>query len=167
MALNVKSIFYTTVGLHKLLTNGATAEKPSRVLNISSVAGIGTGDVTSGPDGGLAAPGTGTYSYGPSKAAVIHMSKMMASKLMPEHITVNAICPGVFPSRMSNYGIESAKETLLATQPSGRLGTAEDFAGLVLFGASRGSAHMTGNAFVIDGGSVVSGFRAKKTQERL
>lgn len=168
MALNVKSIYYVTVGLHSLLTKGATADAPNRVINISSVAGIMTGDVTSGSEGGLAAPGTGTYSYGPSKAAVIHLSKLQASKLMQEHITVNAVCPGIFPSRMSEYGLEKAMKGLLARQPSGRVGKAEDFAGLILFLASRGSAHITGNAIVIDGGSTVTGGKGKsRAQEKL
>ncbi|KAB5515070.1 hypothetical protein GE09DRAFT_1160848 [Coniochaeta sp. 2T2.1] len=168
MALNVKSIFYVTAGLHALLTRGATADAPNRVINIGSTAGVATGDVTSGPEGGLGPPGTGTYSYGPSKAAVIHLSKIQASKLMPEHITVNAICPGVFPSRMSNFRLEQAMPSLLAQQPSGRVGKADDFAGLVLFLASRGAAHVTGNAIVIDGGSSVSGFKGKpKRQEKL
>lgn len=97
MALNVKAMFYTTVGLEPLLLKGATADYPSRVINIASMAGIQTTDVTTGEDGGLAAPGLGTFSYGPSKAACIHLSKLQASKLMPLHITVNCICPGCVP----------------------------------------------------------------------
>lgn len=171
MALNVKSIFYVTAGLHALLTRGATANAPSRVINIASTAGVATGDVTSGSEGGgLAPPGNGTYSYGASKAAVIHLSKILASKLMPEHVTVNSICPGLFPSRMSNFSLDQAMPRLLEGQPSGRIGKAEDFAGLVLFLAGRGAAHVTGNAIVIDGGRTVSGggFNGKqKRQENL
>ncbi|KAH6658270.1 hypothetical protein BKA67DRAFT_591332 [Truncatella angustata] len=167
MALNVKSIFYVTVGLHSLLVRGATADAPNRVINIASTAGVQTGDSTV-KVGGLAPPGHGTYSYGPSKAAVIHLSKAQASQLMHEHITVNAICPGVFPSRMASFGLEKAMNNVLAQQPSGRVGKAEDFAGLVLFLASRGAAHITGNAIVIDGGSTVSGGQGKSTtQEKL
>ncbi len=62
MALNVKSIFYMTVGLQDLLLKGTNADMPSRVINIASMAGIMTSDVTSGDDGGLAAPGHGTFS---------------------------------------------------------------------------------------------------------
>lgn len=168
LALNLKSIFYVTAGLHALLTRGATADAPSRVINIASTAGLATVDVTSGAEGGLAPAGTGTYSYGPSKAAVIHLSKLQASKLMPEHVTVNAVCPGVFPSRMSSPRLEQAMPGLLAQQPSGRVGGAQDFAGIVLFLAARGAAHVTGNAIVIDGGSTVSGFKGKpKRQDRL
>lgn len=162
MALNVKSIFYTTVGLHSLLTHSTTTHNPSRVINIASMAGITTVDVTVGEEGGLAAPGTGTFSYGPSKAACIHLSKGQASKLMPDHVTVNCICPGVFPSRMTAFGMESALDTLVAGQPSGRVGTPEDFGGLVLFLASRGAAHMTGNVLEIDGGATLSGYRSRR-----
>ncbi|EME44730.1 hypothetical protein DOTSEDRAFT_44865 [Dothistroma septosporum NZE10] len=161
MALNVKAIFYTTVGLHSLLTKNATALMPSRVINIASMAGIQTVDVTTGDEGGLAAPGSGTFSYGPSKAACIHLSRMQASKLMPHHVTVNCICPGVFPSRMTAYGMEAFAETLTAGQPSGRVGRPEDFAGLVLFLSGLGAGHVTGNVIEIDGGSTRSGFRGK------
>ena len=76
-ALNVKAMFYTTVGLHSLLINGATADYPSRVINIASMAGIMTTDVTVGSEGGLAAPGSGTFSYGPSKAACMRSKEFL------------------------------------------------------------------------------------------
>jgi len=161
MALNVKSMFYTTVGLGPLLQKGATADHPSRVIMIASMAAISTVDVTTGDEGGLAAPGSGTFSYGPSKAACVHLSKMLASKLMPLHVTVNVVCPGVFPSRMTAYGLEAALPTLLERQPGGRIGKAEDFAGLILFLSSAGAAHMTGNVLELDGGSTQSGYRSK------
>ena len=161
MALNVKAIFYTTAGLEPLLLQGATSDHPSRVINVASMAGIQTTDVTTGSDGGLSAPGSGTFSYGPSKAACIHLSKLQASKLMPLHVTVNCVCPGVFPSRMTAFGLDKAMPTLLERQPGGRIGKPEDFAGLVLFLSSGGAAHMTGGVFEIDGGSTQSGYRSK------
>jgi NAD(P)-dependent dehydrogenase (short-subunit alcohol dehydrogenase family) len=164
MALNVKSMFYTTVGLDSLLKKGATADNPNRVINIASMAGIQTTDVTVGSEGGLSAPGHGTFSYGPSKAACIHLTKMQASKLMPDHVTVNCICPGAFPSRMTQFGFREAMGTLLAGQPSGRVGKPEDFAGLVLFLCSLGAGHMTGNIIELDGGSTQSGFRSKRKE---
>ena len=164
MALNVKSMFYTTVGLDSLLKKAATADNPSRVINVASMAGVQTTDVTTGSEGGLSAPGHGTFSYGPSKAACIHMTKMQASKLMPDHVTANVICPGAFPSRMTAFGFKEAMNTLLAGQPSGRVGKPEDFAGLVLFISSLGAAHITGNVFEVDGGSTQSGFRSKRKE---
>ena len=113
MSLNVKSIFYMTVGLHDLLLKGTNADMPSRVINIASMAGIQTSDVTTTGEGGLSAPGHGTFSCeccqadsystlsyadflyadGPSKAACIHLTKLQASKLAPLNIMVNCICP--------------------------------------------------------------------------
>ncbi|KEF57106.1 uncharacterized protein A1O9_07296 [Exophiala aquamarina CBS 119918] len=167
MALNVKSIFYTTQGLQPLLSKGTNADKPSRVINIASMAGIATSDVTSGDDGGLAAPGHGTFSYGPSKAACIHLSKIQASKLAPLNIMVNCVCPGVFPSRMTAFGIDKFIDTILERQPTGRVGKPSDFAGLILFLSSSGSAHMTGNVLEIDGGSTLSGWRSSKKGSNL
>ncbi|KAL4894878.1 short chain dehydrogenase/reductase family [Aspergillus ambiguus] len=167
MALNVKAIFYMTVGLQPLLQKGTNAEMPSRVINIASTAGVATGDVTSGEDGGLSPPGHGPFSYGPSKAACIHLSKTLASKLAPLNIMVNCICPGLFPSRMSNFGIEKFGDALLQRQPTGRIGRPSDFAGLVLFLSSLGSAHMTGNVLVIDGGSTVSGWRGRANKPKI
>lgn len=157
--LNVKSIFYMTVELEPLLRKGANADFPSRVINIASMAGIQTQDVTTGEAGGLSKPGHGTFSYGPAKAAAIHLTKMTASKLAPKNIMVNVICPGVFPSRMTNFGLEKYSKALTAGQPTGRIGKPSDFGGLVLFLSSKASAHMTGNAIEIDGGSTLTGWR--------
>ncbi|KAF2203493.1 3-oxoacyl-reductase [Delitschia confertaspora ATCC 74209] len=161
MGLNVKSVFYMTVGCEELLLKGATSDNPSRVINIASVAGIQTGDVTAGDEGGLSKPGEGTYPYGPSKAACIHLTKILASKLATKNIMVNVICPGVFPSRMTSFGMDKYIDTLVASQPTGRIGKPSDFGGVVLFLSSLASAHMTGNVIELDGGSTVSGWRRK------
>ncbi|KAF2819295.1 NAD(P)-binding protein [Ophiobolus disseminans] len=160
--LNVKNIFYMTVGMEPLLLKGANAHTPGRVINIASMAGIQTMDVTTGEGGGLSKPGTGTFSYGPAKAACIHLTKMTASKLAPKNIMANVICPGVFPSRMTNFGLEKYKDALESGQPTGRIGKPSDFGGLCLFLASAGSAHMTGNAIEIDGGATLTGWRGNK-----
>ena len=106
MALNVKSIFYVNVGLGPLLLKTTSADMPSRVINIASMAAITTVDVTTSDDGGLSAPGHGTFSYGPSKAACVHLSRIQSSKLALKNIMVNCVCPGVFPSRMTSFGID-------------------------------------------------------------
>lgn len=166
MALNVKSIFYTTVGLEPLLLKRASTDHPSRVINIASMAAISTVDVTTTESGGLSAPGNGTYSYGPSKAACVHLSRIQAAKLAPKHINVNVVCPGVFPSRMTAFGLREAMDTLVRGQPSGRIGTPQDFAGLILFLSGRGGAHMVGTVQEIDGGSTRTGFRQMAKQEK-
>ncbi|CEN59928.1 hypothetical protein ASPCAL02369 [Aspergillus calidoustus] len=162
MALNVKAVFYMSAMIHSLLQRTATMESPSRIINIASVAGLQTLDVTAGDEGGVAAPGHGSFSYGASKAACIHLSKILASKLAPSHITVNCICPGLFPSRMTQFGISNYHNTLLSRQPTGRIGKPSDLAGLVLFLSSSASAHLTGNVLVLDGGSTVSGWGIEK-----
>ncbi|KAJ3295690.1 hypothetical protein HK104_002408 [Borealophlyctis nickersoniae] len=148
MALNVKSPFYLTVALLPLLENGADNINPGRVINISSIAGT-----SSVAENSLSAPGTGTWSYAVSKAAVNHLTRVMASTLARRKVTVNVIAPGVFPSRMTRFGIEHAKEDLESVQPLGRVGTSEDMAGLALFLCSRASAHITGAVIPIDGGA--------------
>lgn len=104
---------------------------------------------------------------GPSKAACIHLTKMQASKLAPKNIMVNVICPGVFPSRMTNFGLDKYMDTLVSGQPTGRIGKPSDFGGLVLFLSSAGSAHMTGNVLEIDGGSTLTGFRGKRSESKI
>ena len=68
---------------------------------------------------------------------------------------------------MTNFGIEKYIDTLLERQPTGRVGKPSDFAGLVLFLSSVASAHMTGNVLEIDGGSTLSGWRAKKRDSKM
>jgi NAD(P)-dependent dehydrogenase (short-subunit alcohol dehydrogenase family) len=153
--------------LEGLLKNGTTPDMPSRVINVASVAGLITTDPTAGDEGGLAAPGSGTYSYGPSKAACIHLSKQQASKLAPDNVMVNCIAPGVFPSRMTSYGVDKYLDTLIQGQPTRRIGKPTDFAGLVLFLSSRASAHITGNVIAIDGGSMNAGGRGRAKKQKL
>ncbi|OAX81457.1 hypothetical protein ACJ72_04196 [Emergomyces africanus] len=95
MSLNVKSIFYCELNpiVLSLLQNAASPDMPSRVINIASMAGISTLDPTATGDGGLSAPGTGPFSYGPSKAACIHLSRQQSSKFAPMNIMVNCVCP--------------------------------------------------------------------------
>ncbi|KAL2842028.1 hypothetical protein BJY01DRAFT_256856 [Aspergillus pseudoustus] len=147
MALNVKAIFYMTAGLQPLLRAAATVDAPARIINIASVAGIQTIDVTAD---------------GASKAACIHLSKILASKLAPLHITVNCICPGLFPSKMTSFGIAKYRDTLLRRQPTGRIGTPSDLGGVVIFLSSAAAAHLTGNVLVLDGGSTVTGWGLEK-----
>jgi NAD(P)-dependent dehydrogenase (short-subunit alcohol dehydrogenase family) len=149
LALNVKAPFYLTAGLLPLLENGAASNlDPARIINVSSVAGVVATAETP-----LSGPGSGTWSYNASKAALTHLSRTLAFSLADKFITVNAIAPGVFPSKMTAFGIEQGKELLEAVQPLGRIGTAEDIAGLVLFLSSKASAHITGAVIPIDGGA--------------
>ncbi|KAJ7700761.1 hypothetical protein B0H17DRAFT_1046509 [Mycena rosella] len=147
-AVNVKSIFYMTAGLTDYLTKDATADDPGRVINISS-----TDSVVPWSESPLSGDGNGTWSYQPSKAAVNHLTTQLAVKLGPSQVTVNAILPGFFPSKMTAFGLKTAGAELLANgQPTGRLGKTEDMAGVALFLASPAAAHVTGAQLIVDGG---------------
>ncbi|KAJ7500367.1 rhamnolipids biosynthesis 3-oxoacyl-reductase [Mycena galericulata] len=146
--VNVKSIFYMTAGLSDYLTKEATSLDPGRVINISS-----TQSVDPNSEGPLSGPDNGTWSYQPSKAAVNHLTTQLAVKLAPSFVTVNAVLPGVFPSKMTAYGLKISGDSLVSGQPMGRLGSPGDMAGLTLFLASPASAHITGQHIMIDGGA--------------
>ncbi|KAJ9480284.1 Short chain dehydrogenase/reductase [Pseudozyma hubeiensis] len=148
--LNVKSQFYLTVALLPLLEKGKSNLEHATVLNIASTAAI-----VPLAEGGLSAPGNGTYSYQPSKAASLHLTKVLANSLAEKFIMVNAICPGVFPSRMTAYGLEENRDLLEGIQPTGRVGTPEDIGGVAMFFASRAGAHCTGTGIVVDGGQSI------------
>ncbi len=140
MDLNVKSVFFLTKSLLPLLKAGATKADPSRVINISSIAGI--------THGGLSA-----VSYNASKAAANHLTKVLAHELAKEKILVNAIAPGFFPSNMTKH---FDKEALGNANPVGRIGEPTDIAGLVIYLCSKAGSFMTGNVIPLDGGLLVS-----------
>ncbi|KAF8191664.1 hypothetical protein K438DRAFT_1830914 [Mycena galopus ATCC 62051] len=147
-AVNVKSIFYMTAGLTDYLTQGATSHDPGRIINISS-----TDSVVPHSENLLSGDGNGTWSYQPSKAAVNHLTTQLAVKLGPSQVTVNAILPGFFPSKMTAFGLKASGEEIIAMgQPTGRLGKTEDMAGVALFLASPAAAHVTGTHIIVDGG---------------
>ena len=119
-ALNARTPFLLTQALLPQLKMRASAEDFSRVINISSVGARMIGDAPS-------------IAYGPSKAAIEQMTRVMARLLGPRLITVNCIAPGWFPSRMNAPLGEPAAAQWVADTPAGRLGTARDMGGLVLF----------------------------------
>src|ERR1700761_7870846 len=141
MNLNVKSLFFLTQALHKpLRAAAASAERPAKVINIASIDGIFVNPQE-------------TYSYAASKAAVIHLTRRMAAKLIKEHINVTAIAPGAFASDM-NRAARDHGDHLAKLIPAGRIGTDEDMAGLAIFLAARAGDYVVGNAIAIDGGVV-------------
>lgn len=152
MALNVKSIFYMTSNLADLLAKDATSLDPGRVINISSVASISTAAEGSH----LSGAGNGLWSYHASKAAVNQLTATLASSLSHRYITVNAILPGVFPTKMTAYGMKTAKDAFDAAQPTGRVGAPSDIGGVLLFLVSPASAHVTSAMLVVDGGQLVT-----------
>jgi len=151
MNLNVKSLFYLTAALTPLLVKDSTNIAPGRVINISSIAGV-----SPHVESELSDAGTGLYSYNVSKAAAIHLTDVLAVKLISSNVTVNAILPGVFPSKMTAWSLNRNKDALLASQPTGRTGDAADMGGIALFLCSRAAAHITGAHIIIDGGETIS-----------
>ncbi len=150
MDTNVKGVFFLTQKLLPLLRKAATHSDPARVINVGSVDGIKT-------------PVFDNFSYGPSKAAVHHLTRVMAAHLVKEHILVNAIAPGPFPSWMLSAGVgfggnveRQDWDTVGAGNPRGRVGTMEDIAGVAIFLASRAGAYTVGDTITCDGGSIAS-----------
>lgn len=146
MDLNVKSVFTTIQKFAPLLQAGGTAEDPSRVVVTGSVAGIGVGTLGQ----------NATFGYSASKAAVLHLARNLALELGPRHITVNAIAPGFFPSKMANGLLElsGGQDKMAKGNPLGRLGRPEDIAGAIVYLTSRAGAYVNGETVVLDGGSV-------------
>ncbi len=140
MNLNVKTPFFLTQALAAPLRAAATAQKPAKVINIASIDGI------------FVNPGE-TYSYAASKAAVIHLTRRMATKLIKDNINVTAIAPGAFASDMNRAARDQSDE-LAKRIPSRRIGTTEDMAGIAIFLASRAGDYVVGNAIAVDGGVV-------------
>lgn len=138
--LNVKSVFFLTQRLLPLLRAAGTADEPSRVINIASVNGIEPPDLE-------------TYAYSTSKAGCIMLTRHLAKRLAREHVLVNAIAPGPFPSQMMKATLERSGGEIARRNPRGRIGTPEDIAGVAIFLASRASAYTTGAVVPCDGGS--------------
>jgi NAD(P)-dependent dehydrogenase (short-subunit alcohol dehydrogenase family) len=139
MDLNVKGIFFLTVKLLPLLRKAASDADPARVINIGSIDGIRV-------------PVLQNYAYSASKAAVHMLSRHMAHHLAEERITVNAIAPGPFPSKMTKFMFEMGEDVISSQVPLGRPGQPDDVAGVAIFLASRAGAYLTGAVIPCDGG---------------
>ncbi len=139
MNLNVNAPFFLTreVGRRCMIPR-----QTGRIINIASIAGLkGMG------------PGVHTIAYNTSKAAAINFTRALATEWGRYGINVNAICPGFFPSKMSEGLLDSIGEAVIARTPLGRLGGDEDLMGAVVFLASAASRHITGQYLAVDGGS--------------
>ncbi|PCJ26261.1 MAG: 3-oxoacyl-ACP reductase [SAR86 cluster bacterium] len=139
MDINVRTIFMLTRDLMPLLTADASPGNPSRVINIGSIDGlrVSTSD---------------NFAYGASKAAVHFLTKNLAVRLAPKGLTVNAIAPGAFESKMMASTLDKFQDKIEKENPLGRIGCPEDMAGLALYLASEASKYMTGQIIALDGG---------------
>ncbi|GAB5439080.1 SDR family NAD(P)-dependent oxidoreductase [Falsiruegeria mediterranea] len=147
MNVNVAGVFDLTQKLLPMLMASAKDGDPARVINVGSVMGeIPMGD--------------GAYSYSASKAAVMHLSKVMAKELAGYNVTVNSLAPGPFVSRMTAFATadEEKRAKVGSDVPLGRVGRDEDIAGCMLFLCGRGGAYVTGAIIPVSGGiNVMSG----------
>ena len=137
MDLNVKSMFFLTQALTPMLRKAAT-DHLAKVINIASIDGIFINPME-------------TYSYGASKAAVIHLTRRLATKLIKENIVVTAIAPGAFASDMNKDARDHGDEVKTRI-PAGRIGRPEDMAGAAIYLASRAGDYVMGSTLVVDGG---------------
>ena len=137
-ALNVKGVFHLTKFLRPLLEAAGTPDSPARVINIGSI-------------DGLKVPMLETYAYSASKAAVHQLTRHLAKRLAP-NVTVNAIAPGPFESKMMHATLEAFGDAIAASAPMKRIGRPSDMAGAAIFLASPAASYITGVILPVDGG---------------
>jgi NAD(P)-dependent dehydrogenase (short-subunit alcohol dehydrogenase family) len=137
--LNLKSPFFLTRAVLPMLEQAATQDDPGRVINIGSI-------------DGLHVPRMSTYSYATSKAAIHQLTRVLARELGPRHITVNAVAPGPFESKMMAQTLRDFGDAIAASSPLGRIGRPDDMAGVAVFLSSRAGSYVTGAVIPVDGG---------------
>ena len=140
LAVNLTGLSDLTRRLLPALRAAGGPADPARVINIGSV-------------DGLRVPEWENYAYSASKAAVHMLTRQLARRLAAEHITVNAIAPGPFPTKMIAFALEAGEDAVTRDVPLGRIGRPEDIAGTVLFLASRAGCYLTGTVIPVDGGT--------------
>jgi NAD(P)-dependent dehydrogenase (short-subunit alcohol dehydrogenase family) len=138
--VNVDGTFYVSraVGL-RMIERG----QGGRIINIASVAGLRGTDPSVLP----------TLPYNTSKGAVVNFTRALAATLAEHNITVNCICPGFFPTRMSAVVLERAGERIVAGIPLRRVGNDQDLKGIIVLFASPASEYITGQVVAVDGGA--------------
>ncbi len=146
MNLNVRGVFNLTRDLLPELKRCGCGDCPSRVINIGSVAGLISNSLSA-------------YAYGPSKAAVHQLTRLLAREFADSHVNVNAIAPGRFPSKMTSYLLNNPEAMAAECDgiPMKRFGKPEEIAALAVSLASTAGAYITGAIIPLDGGSSLTG----------
>ena len=137
--LNLKAPFFLTRAFLPLLEEAGTHDDPARVVNVGSI-------------DGLHVPPMHTYSYSASKAALHHLTRVLARELGPRHVTVNAVAPGPFESKMMAETLRNFGPQVAERAPLRRIGRPDDMAGVVVYLTSRAGAYVTGAVIPVDGG---------------
>jgi NAD(P)-dependent dehydrogenase (short-subunit alcohol dehydrogenase family) len=137
--LNLKAPFFLTRAFLPLLEEAATDDDPARVVNVGSI-------------DGLHVPPMHTYSYSASKAGLHHLTRVLARELGPRRITVNAVAPGPFESKMMAQTLRDFGPQIAERAPLRRIGRPDDMAGVVVYLTSRAGAYVTGAVIPVDGG---------------
>ena len=140
IAVNVRGTFLMSQAAGRRMIERGSG---GTIVNVASIAGLVGGN----PDY------MQTVGYNSSKGAVISMTRDLATSWARHGITVNAVAPGWFPTRMSGGLIERHEERMLADIPLGRFGNPEDLKGVVVFLASPAASYITGQTIVVDGGA--------------
>ncbi|MEQ8956285.1 MAG: SDR family oxidoreductase [Gammaproteobacteria bacterium] len=146
METNLNAVFALTRELVPLLAATASPDDPARIINIGSMDGIHVPIVQRVP----------TFAYSASKAALHHLTRTLAVELGPRHITVNAIAPGFFASKMTDEVLENFRADIEADCPLGRIGKPEEMVGVVAYLASRAGNYTNGVVLPVDGGTSIS-----------
>lgn len=146
LATNVTAVFALTRDLTPMLERAVGQHDPARVINIGSMDGLHIATVH----------GTGTFAYSASKAAVHQLTRHLAVELGPRQITVNAVAPGFFPTKMTGHLMENNQQQLEQNSLLNRLGMAEEMAGIAVYLCSRAGAYTHGAVIPVDGGTSIN-----------
>ncbi|MDQ1694731.1 MAG: hypothetical protein QOJ03_84 [Frankiaceae bacterium] len=139
--LNMKTPFLLTQAFLPLLSAAASAEDPARIINVGSIDGLHVNPMPH-------------YPYTASKAGLHHLTRALARELGPRSITVNAVAPGPFESKMMAFALDDPemRAAVASSSPLGRIGHPDDMAGVAVYLSSRAGAYVTGAVIPVDGG---------------
>ena len=143
MNLHINAMFFMS---QAVASRSMIPRRQGKIINVASVAGLRGNPCDSSMQ---------TIAYNTSKGAAVNHTRALAAEWGKYNININAICPGFFPSKMTDGLLSTAMDAIVSKTPLGRIGGEEDLKGIVVFLASEASRHITGQAIAVDGGSVI------------